>query len=165
MQNDNKLEAPIEWHEANIIMGKDVPSIKEIFAVRTIEDKLTGTTDEVKSSAGFRGAIASGQRQEDKTIKWDWNDEEDIDGFDGIMRPNLLDFHAIPGNKNLPREFSKGIDPNNPPGELYWVKDKLYGVIFKKVEFNPPPDYKEQVAGRMREGGVDEELIQNYLNK
>ena len=91
------LNAPDEWHQANFILAKDRANAK-IISTRTLEENEEGEMEEIRREAGVRGAVASGKRQEDGSIIWDWNIDED---GDEVFNKNLLDFHVIPDYKDL----------------------------------------------------------------
>ena len=97
------MTAPIEWHEANFKFAKNAPQAKEIYTKTLQENDETGEMDEIKFSAGYRGAVASGRRLEDGSIEWDWNYEEE-----DVSQTNLLDIYVSPDFENL----------DHPKGEL-----------------------------------------------
>lgn len=152
------LKAPREWHEANFLLGRDVPSAKEISSKRLVEDNVTGEMDEIRSEAGTRGAVASGKKQEDDTIEWDWNYEHE-----DVYQRNLLDFYVLP-------------EPNKKQTEVPYIEDKEYDN--ENIDDTPLPykpsqqvtwgiaehrDYIARVAMRMRNGNVDYVKIRQFI--
>ena len=89
------MNAPDEYHQSNIKMGKDVSSYFD------------------NGYSGVTGAVASGKRQPDGSIKWDWNYEMQDTG-----RANLLEWYVLPtfsieaSNKYRIDYYGHEIDPS-----------------------------------------------------
>lgn len=157
------LKAPREWHEANFIMGKDLPDYKEIVAKREVKDVVTGEVDEIKTPVGFRGAVASGKRQDDGTIIWDWHYEDSDD-----RRVNLLDFYSIPEMTSLPFYNSESYVPSRQHMDPMPSEENENPLMVWHEDPKPTHLESEEMifsaAQRMLDDGVDKLTIENFVN-
>ena len=124
------LEAPREWHEQNFTLGKDIPSYREINSRYLEENPETGEMQEIKEVRGFRGAVASGKRQEDGTIEWDWNNEEK-----DVNQRNLLDFYVLPDSFGSMEDFNKfkAYEPTEQDNEIMPSHEKSNPIMKWKI--------------------------------
>ena len=160
------LKAPEEWHQNNFILGADAPSYKEIKGVKFVENRDTEEIEKVKTSMGYRGAVASGKRQEDGSIKWDWN-YEDEDSVPG----KLLDFHVLPDMRTDPEYFYNS--RNYVPSYQHldpMPKDEEDNPLMAWKEVKEPTleewkDLTQKAVDRMIEAEESEEFIQNFINE
>ena len=160
------LKAPNEWHEANFDLGMNKASAKEIHRNILVENKDSVELDEVKEPVGVRGAVASGQRQKDGSIQWDWNYEEE-----DVYARNLLDFYVLPEYRTDPEDFyscmsyspTKQHMDSMPSGEH---ENPL--MAWKEIP-EPTPEEREVLDAKaimnMRKAACDEQQINAFIEK
>ena len=124
------LKAPREWHEKNFMLGREIPSYREISSLYLEENEETGEMQEIKSVRGFRGAVASGKKLEDGTIEWDWNHEEK-----DVNTRNLLDFYVIPDSFGTDEEYNKFV--------AYEPKEQDKDIMPSSEKSNPIMAWKD----------------------
>ena len=158
------LKAPIKWHLNNFILGKDVPSWKQISSTRMVENKITSEMDEVKAVVGNRGAVAAGKRQEDGSIKWYWNYQEK-----DTRESNLLDFYMIPDVTSGNRDAFTDYTPKYQSFDALPRSENENPLLAWKAEIEPTPAEWQTLTDKavisMREAEVDESIITNFINK
>lgn len=155
------MKAPRDWHEANFTFGKDHPNAKEINSRKLVENLETGEMEEIKSEAGTRGAVASGKRQPDGSIVWDWNYEEDE-----VYNKNLLDFYVLPDYSEL--EFPKGDTPKYQHLDAMPKEEKENPLMVWADQPEPTKqewrDLTAKAARNMRTAGESYEFIKSFIN-
>ena len=138
------MKAPYEWHLNNFILGKDIPNAKDI-------------------KSGVRGAVASGKRNEDGEIEWEWNYEED-----DVSRSNLLDFYVIPEVSKMERiVFPLSYDYQHLDPLPKEEKENPL-MVFKEPPFPTIQEWRDLTAKavrNMRKAEVDYLTIINFLDE
>lgn len=157
------LKAPHEWHQSTFLLEKDVPSSKEISATRLVENE-DGDMDEIRTAVGNRGAVASGTRQDDGSIIWDWNYEDEKDSE---KRFNLLDFYVLPDLATMPPKAQPSADANvffhnegNNGPEVMSEKPSIQN----SWSYAEHRDYIARVAQRMKKD-LSYERVRTYIDQ
>ena len=160
------LKAPNDWHEDNFKLGMDSASAKDIFKNTKVENEDTLEMEDIKEPAGVRGAVASGKRQDDGTIIWDWNDEEE-----DVYSRNLLDFYVLPEYKTNFEDFYSCMSYNTTKDHMPTMPNEEYLnplMVWKDVP-TPTPEEREilnaKAVENMREAECEESEITAFIEK